>query len=325
MIDTHAHLDALEDAPTALLARAREAGVSRVITDRHRDRRRAAPRSRSPRANDGVYAALGIHPHQAASDEAQRLDELRELLAQRAAVAVGETGLDYYRDYAPQRRAAARSSRRSSRSARELGTAGRDPHARGRRRTPVELSCASTGTVVLHCFSVAGPARGRRSSAAGTSRSPATSRTRRPTELRDAAAAGAGRPHPRRDRQPVPRAAAACAAGRTSRRTSSTRSPRSPQARGEDADELAAQIDANATARLRPAVSGRPKKELGQHFLVDENILGVIGRLAELDPDDVVLEIGPGLGVLTRYLAERVAHVHAVEIDRSLEPHLAAS
>jgi len=67
----------------------------------------------------------------------------------------------------------------------------------------------------------------------------------------------------------------------------------------------------------------RPKKELGQHFLVDENILGVIGRLAELEPDDVVLEIGPGLGVLTRYLAERVALVHAVEIDRSLEPHLA--
>jgi 16S rRNA (adenine1518-N6/adenine1519-N6)-dimethyltransferase len=65
-----------------------------------------------------------------------------------------------------------------------------------------------------------------------------------------------------------------------------------------------------------------PKKQLGQHFLVDENILGVIGRLAELQPDDVVLEIGPGLGVLTRYLAQRVAHVHAVELDASLEPHL---
>ena len=65
-----------------------------------------------------------------------------------------------------------------------------------------------------------------------------------------------------------------------------------------------------------------PKKELGQHFLVDENILGVIGRLAELAPVDVVLEIGPGLGVLTRYLAERVARVHAVELDASLEPHL---
>ena len=64
------------------------------------------------------------------------------------------------------------------------------------------------------------------------------------------------------------------------------------------------------------------KKELGQHFLVDENILGVIGRLADLQPTDVVLEVGPGLGVLTRYLAARVAHVHAVELDRSLEPRL---
>ncbi len=65
-----------------------------------------------------------------------------------------------------------------------------------------------------------------------------------------------------------------------------------------------------------------PKKALGQHFLVDDNILGVAGRLAEIEPADVVLEIGPGLGVLTRYLADRVAHVHAVEIDRSLEPGL---
>jgi 16S rRNA (adenine1518-N6/adenine1519-N6)-dimethyltransferase len=65
-----------------------------------------------------------------------------------------------------------------------------------------------------------------------------------------------------------------------------------------------------------------PSKELGQHFLVDENILGVIGRLAELEPADVVLEIGPGPGGLTAYLADRVAEVHAVELDRRLEPHL---
>jgi 16S rRNA (adenine1518-N6/adenine1519-N6)-dimethyltransferase len=64
------------------------------------------------------------------------------------------------------------------------------------------------------------------------------------------------------------------------------------------------------------------KKELGQHFLVDENILGVIGRLAELRDDDVVLEIGPGHGVLTTYLADRVRHVYAVELDASLGPHL---
>ena len=66
----------------------------------------------------------------------------------------------------------------------------------------------------------------------------------------------------------------------------------------------------------------RAKKQLGQHFLVDENILGVIGRLAELDDDDVVLEVGPGLGVLTTYLADRVAQVFAVELDTSLGPEL---
>ena len=70
----------------------------------------------------------------------------------------------------------------------------------------------------------------------------------------------------------------------------------------------------------RPPVA--PNRELGQHFLVDENILRVIGRLAELAPGDVVLEIGPGLGVLTVYLADRVTHVHAVEIDRALRPQL---
>jgi len=71
-------------------------------------------------------------------------------------------------------------------------------------------------------------------------------------------------------------------------------------------------------------VSVRPKKRLGQHFLADENILGVIERLAELHGDDVVLEIGPGLGVLTSRLADRARHVHAVELDRSLAPRLAA-
>jgi 16S rRNA (adenine1518-N6/adenine1519-N6)-dimethyltransferase len=66
----------------------------------------------------------------------------------------------------------------------------------------------------------------------------------------------------------------------------------------------------------------RATKELGQHFLADENILGVIGRLAQLDETDVVLEVGPGRGVLTAYLADRVSQVHAIELDHSLEPAL---
>jgi len=67
----------------------------------------------------------------------------------------------------------------------------------------------------------------------------------------------------------------------------------------------------------------RPDRELGQNFLIDSNILGVIGRAAELTEEDVVLEVGGGLGVLTEYLAERVRHVHVIEIDRRLEDALA--
>jgi 16S rRNA (adenine1518-N6/adenine1519-N6)-dimethyltransferase len=66
----------------------------------------------------------------------------------------------------------------------------------------------------------------------------------------------------------------------------------------------------------------RPNRELGQNFLIDSNILGVIGRAAELDAQDVVLEIGGGLGVLSEYLAERVAHVHVIEIDERLREPL---
>ena len=66
----------------------------------------------------------------------------------------------------------------------------------------------------------------------------------------------------------------------------------------------------------------RPDRELGQHFLVDDNVLGVIERLGDLAPGDVALEIGAGVGTLTARLAERCAHVHAVEIDRRLEQAL---
>ena len=66
----------------------------------------------------------------------------------------------------------------------------------------------------------------------------------------------------------------------------------------------------------------RPKKSLGQNFLVDEHALNSIVRAAEITADDVVLEIGPGLGSLTRYLADVARHVIAVEIDRTLIPAL---
>jgi 16S rRNA (adenine1518-N6/adenine1519-N6)-dimethyltransferase len=76
------------------------------------------------------------------------------------------------------------------------------------------------------------------------------------------------------------------------------------------------------TLRRLRAFGVKPKRDLGQNFLIDSNILGVIERAAQLHADDVVLEIGGGLGVLSEYLAPRVAHTHVVELDRSLEPAL---
>jgi 16S rRNA (adenine1518-N6/adenine1519-N6)-dimethyltransferase len=77
-----------------------------------------------------------------------------------------------------------------------------------------------------------------------------------------------------------------------------------------------------ASLRRLRAFDVRPNRELGQNFLIDDNILGVIGRAAELDDADVVLEVGGGLGVLSEYLAPRVGHLHVVEVDRSLEAPL---
>jgi 16S rRNA (adenine1518-N6/adenine1519-N6)-dimethyltransferase len=77
-----------------------------------------------------------------------------------------------------------------------------------------------------------------------------------------------------------------------------------------------------ASLRRLEAFGVRPNRELGQNFLVDDNLLEVIGRAAELASDDVVLEVGGGLGVLSEYLAPRVAHLHVVEIDARLLPAL---
>ncbi len=150
MIDTHAHLDACAGAPADVLERARTVGVRRVITvgtgvDSSRESLRLAA------TEDGVYAALGIHPHDAETDDARRLDELRELLAQDRAVAVGETGLDYYRDYAP-RTAQLRLFEEQLALAADVGL----PvviHSRAAAEDTSEALSDFGGDVVLHCFS----------------------------------------------------------------------------------------------------------------------------------------------------------------------------
>jgi 16S rRNA (adenine1518-N6/adenine1519-N6)-dimethyltransferase len=73
------------------------------------------------------------------------------------------------------------------------------------------------------------------------------------------------------------------------------------------------------------SVRSARQRELGQNFLADRNILGVIERLAALAPDEIVLEVGGGLGVLSQRLAPAVGHLHVVELDRRLEDQLRAT
>jgi 16S rRNA (adenine1518-N6/adenine1519-N6)-dimethyltransferase len=72
------------------------------------------------------------------------------------------------------------------------------------------------------------------------------------------------------------------------------------------------------TKRLLRRYGLRAKKGLGQHFLTDEGVLKAIIQAAELAPDDIVIEVGPGLGVLTRELAGRAAWLFTVELDSNL-------
>jgi 16S rRNA (adenine1518-N6/adenine1519-N6)-dimethyltransferase len=82
------------------------------------------------------------------------------------------------------------------------------------------------------------------------------------------------------------------------------------------------ELPAQPSLRRMKAFGIRPSRELGQNFLIDSNLLDVVSRAAEVGPDDVVLEVGGGLGVLSEHLAERARHVHVVELDRRLEDAL---
>jgi TatD DNase family protein len=145
VIDTHAHLG---DDADEVLERARAAGVTRVIEVATSVEGAHETLARAERHED-LYACLGIHPHEAGKPA--DLDELRTLLDHPKAVAVGETGLDYFRDYAP-RDDQQRLFDRELELARELGktvvihTRAADDDTRAR-------LLAHDGPVVLHCFS----------------------------------------------------------------------------------------------------------------------------------------------------------------------------
>jgi TatD DNase family protein len=143
VIDTHAHLDALED-PAGAVARARAAGVERIVsigTGLASTRATLAIAEAEP----GVAVAAGVHPHQAADGE-----PVDRLLDDRI-LAVGEIGLDYFRDYAPrdeQRRVFTAQLRLAAEHGKPVIV-----HSRAADDETAELLAEFGGTVVLHCFS----------------------------------------------------------------------------------------------------------------------------------------------------------------------------
>jgi TatD DNase family protein len=149
VIDTHAHLTSLDDADEAV-ASAVAAGVTRILTvgTDIDDCRRALSLAEK---HQGVCAILGIHPHAAGTATAGDVQELRKLLQHPKAVAVGETGLDWYRDYAPHD-----AQRRLFAAQLELAAELGKPvviHTRAADDDAVATLAGFTGTVVLHCFS----------------------------------------------------------------------------------------------------------------------------------------------------------------------------
>jgi len=149
VIDTHAHLTSLEDADEAV-ERAAEAGVTRILTvgTSVDDCRRALALAER---HEGVFAILGIHPHDAGTATADDLAALRELHAHPKAVAVGETGLDWFRDYAPED-----AQRRLFAAELELAAELGRPvviHTRAADDDTLAALAEHAGTVVLHCFS----------------------------------------------------------------------------------------------------------------------------------------------------------------------------
>jgi TatD DNase family protein len=150
VIDTHTHLDALEDDPGEVVARARAAGVTRILTvgtSVAGSRRALELADEHPE----VYAVLGIHPHEAADATAADVAQIHELLVHPKAVGAGETGLDWYRDYAPREK----QLRLFDSMLAVAADTGKPAviHSRAADEDTLATLGGFDGSVVLHCFS----------------------------------------------------------------------------------------------------------------------------------------------------------------------------
>jgi TatD DNase family protein len=151
MIDSHTHLDLCEGTPSELVQRAVAAGVSKLLTvgtDGGSCRAALAAAEDFPQ----VFAAVGRHPNYAKGFDDADLAELRALAAHPRCVAIGETGLDFYRDYAP-RADQERAFSAQIALARETGK----PlviHSRAAEQDTLDqLAAEAVGvSVIMHCF-----------------------------------------------------------------------------------------------------------------------------------------------------------------------------
>ena len=149
MIDTHAHLDALDD-PAGAVERAREAGVRRILTVGIEPAGWERALALAERYED-VRAILGVHPHASGDATDADLERLRRAQEHPKAVAVGEIGLDRFRDYAPpdaQRRLFAAQLELAAELGRPVVI-----HTRAADEDTRAVLAGFAGTVVLHCFS----------------------------------------------------------------------------------------------------------------------------------------------------------------------------
>jgi TatD DNase family protein len=155
MIDSHTHLDRGPATEAELVAAAREAGVGRILTVGIDERSRRAALA-AAEAHDDVFAAIGHHPNNATGYDDAITDELRRQAAHPRCLAIGETGLDDYRDYAPRA-----DQERAFRAQIELAQELRKPlviHTRAADDdTIATLAAHAHGLeVILHCFSMPG-------------------------------------------------------------------------------------------------------------------------------------------------------------------------
>ena len=353
LIDSHTHLDHSEEDAESLVREARQAGVGLIVQSGIN----LASSQYSVKAAERyqeVFATVGFHPQESGKLDDEQMAGIEELTAHPRVVAVGETGFDFCHDYWPHQQ-------QEDVFLRHLDLARRAGlpvviHTRDADDATLAVLAehASDLTVILHCFSLPQSldevvARGYYTSFAGN----VTYKNAVP--LQEAARAVPEHlllmetdapwltPVPFRGKRNRPALVAHVydfvAALRRVR-----------------VDELAEQVEANArrafpgwpsragvehgdgvptpdagsrtrqTSLARLAEFGiTPKRDLGQNFLIDDNILGVILAQLECDPNDVILEVGAGLGVLTDALAAVSRHVHAFEVDRSLEAALVAT